>query len=260
MSATAMLRQLTCLRFKAAVPGRKPIATSASRTMKRLLAVLAMMMAPFSKAESPKLGSEADPIRQKLFACQPMNVLVQRLKLDGNPGPFQTFADAAALANSGKKEEAKSRLHSILGLPNLETRIQLWVWSALRELGERPDPKSGKEVLGVVVEMPMQRAYDTLAAYQDGSARYLNYSGKAIFWDQHDVAIKSLCQRLIVSTIPEGSRALPRQNAMLPKSGSQATLLTRSGMYVISEPSHGVVAAGSALMLELMQRAKAGTS
>jgi hypothetical protein len=109
--------------------------------MKRLLTVLAMMIVPFSKADSRKLGSEADPIRQGLFACQPMNVLVQRLKLDRSSGPFQTFADAAALANSGKKDAAKSRLHSILGLPNLETRIQLWVWSALRELGERPDSR-----------------------------------------------------------------------------------------------------------------------
>jgi hypothetical protein len=149
--------------------------------MKILLAILAMTMVPFSESDSPKLGSEADPIRQGLFACQPMNVLVQRLKLDGSPGPFQTFADAVELANLGKKEEAKSRLRSILCLPSLETRIQLWVWSALRELGERPDSKSGKEVLGVVVEMPMRGAYDTLAAYQDGSARYLNFSGKAIF-------------------------------------------------------------------------------
>jgi hypothetical protein len=226
--------------------------------MKRLLAGLAMMMVPFSKAASPKLGSEADPIRQGLFASEPMNVLVKRLKLDGSPGPLQTFVDAAALANSGKKEEAKSRLHSILGLPNLETRIQLWVWSALRELGEVPDSKSGKEVLGVVVEMPMRAAYDTLAAYRDGSARYLNFSGKAIFWDSTDVAIKSLCQRLIDSTIPESSLAVPRQDTKLPKSGSQVTLLTRSGMYVISEPPQSVVSAGSALMLELMQRAKAG--
>jgi len=225
--------------------------------MKALLAVFAMMMVPLYKSEAPKLGSEADPIRQGLFACQPMNVLVQRLKLDGSPGPLQTFADAAALANSGKKEDAKSRLRSILGFPNLETRIQLWVWSALRELGERPDPKSGTEVLGVVVEMPMRGAYDTLAAYQDGSARYLNFSGAAIFWDARDATIKSLCQRLIGSTISESPRAVPRQDIMLPKSGTQVTLLTRSGMYVISEPPQSVVAAGSALMLELMQRAKA---
>ena len=86
--------------------------------------------------EAQKLGSESDPIRQGLFASEPMNVFAQRLKLDGKPGPFQTFVEAVELANSGKKEEAKSRLRSILELPNLETRITLLVWSALRELGE----------------------------------------------------------------------------------------------------------------------------
>ena len=228
--------------------------------MKTLVAVLAMMVVPFSNSEAPKLGSDGDPIRQGLFACQALSVLVQRLKLDGSPGPFQRIADAAELANAGKKEEAKSRLHGILDLPNLETRIQLWVWSALRELGENPDPKSGKEILGVVVEVPMRGAYDTLAAYQDGSARYLNFSGAAIFWDVHDAKIDSLCHRLIDSAIPESPRSIPRHDPMLPKSGTQLTLLTRSGMYVISEPSQGVMSAGSALMLELMQRAKAQKS
>jgi hypothetical protein len=221
-----------------------------------LLAVLTITMTALFNSDPPKLGSEADPIRQGLFACQPMGVLVQRLKLDGSPGPFQTFADAAALAREGKKEDAKSRLHSILAIPNLETRIQLWVWSALRELGEQPDAKSGKEVLGVVIEVPMRGEYDTLAGYQDGSARYLNFSGKAIFWDKPDGSIKLLCERLITSTVPEGSRAVLRKDTVLPKSGTQITLLTRSGMYVIANPSQSAMTAGSALMLELMKRAK----
>jgi hypothetical protein len=121
-------------------------------------------------------------------------------------------------------------LRSILGLPNLETRIQLWVWSALRELGEQPNANSGKEILGVVIEVPMRGVYDTLAGYQDGSARYLNFSGKAIFRDKPDASIKLLCERLITSTIPESSRAVPRKDTVLPKSGTQVTLLTRSGM------------------------------
>jgi hypothetical protein len=218
--------------------------------------MLLTMMMPLWKSDSPQLGSETDPIRQRLFACQPMEVLVQGLKLDGRPGPFQTFADAVELAKAGKKEEAKTRFRSILEVPNLETRIQLWVWSALRELGEQPNANSGKETLGVVIEVPMRGSDDTLAGYQDGSARYLNFSGKAIFWDKSDVPIKSLCERLIASTIPETSRAVPRKDTVLPRSGMQVTLLTRSGMYVIAAPPQSIMSAGSALMLELMKRAK----
>ncbi len=218
--------------------------------------LLTVMMMPLSKSDSPQLGSEAGPIRQRLFACQPMEVLVQGLKLDGRPGPFQTFADAVELAKAGKKQEAKTRLRSILEVPNLETRIQLWVWSALRELGEQPNANSGKEILGVVIEVPMRGGYDTLAGYQDGSARYLNFSGKAIFWDKPDASIKLLCERLIASTTREDSRAVPRKDTTLPKSGTQATLLTRSGMFVIAEPPESTMSAGSALMLELMRRVK----
>ena len=224
--------------------------------MNRLVIFLAIAMSLFSKAQAPKLGSEDDPIRQKLFACQSMKELLQGVTLDGTPGPFQSLADAARLADAGKKEEARKRLHDILALPKLETRVQLWVWTALRELGEQPDPKSGTEVLGVVIEVPMQSGYDTLAAYQDGSARYLNFSGSAIFWDTPDVTIQSLCRGFIRSVLSASSRAVLRKNASLPKSGTQVTLLTRSGMYVIPDPPQPVINAASGLMVELIHRVK----
>jgi hypothetical protein len=227
-----------------------------SQRMKKLLTLLIIMITPFSKAETPKLGSDGDPIRQALFACQQMKELLQHVKLDGSPGPFQTIAEAAKLADEGKKEDARLRLHGILALPNLETRIQLWVWSALRELGEQPDPKLAGEILGVVIEVPMQGAYDTLAAYQDGSARYLNFSGSAIIWDRPDTAVSGLCRAFIDSTVPASSQAKLRANALLPKSGMQVTLLTRSGMSVVSDPPEPIVKAGAALMMELMRRAK----
>jgi hypothetical protein len=40
-------------------------------------------------------------------------------------------------------------------------------------------------VLGVAAEMPVRKGHDLLAAYRDGTARYLNYSGKAVIWDDH---------------------------------------------------------------------------
>jgi hypothetical protein len=57
-------------------------------------------------------------------------------------------------------------------------------------------------------------------------------------------------------TLPEGSRAVLRNDTVLPKSGTQVTLLPRSGMYVIAEPSQSGMTAGSALMLELMRQVK----
>jgi hypothetical protein len=125
---------------------------------------LLTLMTLLTNGQTPKLGTDNDPIRQALFACQTMKQLL-------NSGPFQGIAQASTLSEKGDKAEARLRLHTLLSAPALETRIQLFAWSALRELGEQPNAKAGTEVLGVILEVPMRDGYDTLAAYQDGSAR-----------------------------------------------------------------------------------------
>ena len=178
------------------------------------------------------------------------------MHLDGQPGPYQTIADASQLVEEGRKDAAIARLRGVFEMPDLETRAVLWTWSALRELGENPDPKLAFEVLGVVMEIPSGDSYDTLAAYVDGSARYLNYSGKAIFWDTPDAQIKTLCRAVIDSTIPASAGAKPRTSLLLPKRGAQITMLTRSGNFAITAPPTTVVNAGAALMMELIKRTK----
>jgi hypothetical protein len=224
--------------------------------MKKLLALLMAFLPGFAKAAEPKLGSEGDLIRQMLFASQALKEQVARAHLDGTPGPFQSISDASKLVDEGKKEEAIVMLRGVLDMPKLETRIQLWVWSALRELGQTPDPKSAYEVLGAIIDFPSGGDYDTLAGYVDGSARYLNFSGAAIFWDVEDPAIKAMCQALIDSTIPVSSRAKPRTSLSLPKGTAQVTMLTRSGLFVIVSPPDSVIGPGATLMMELMKRAK----
>lgn len=187
--------------------------------------IFAFLMAVFmlgrGKTQGTKLGSDGDPIRQRLFASQSIKELMSRVQLDGKPGPFQTIADVSKLLDEGKKEEAVILLRSVLQIPNLETRIQLWVWSGLRELGEKPGPKAGFEVLGVVLEMPSGGAYDTLAAYVDGSARYLNFSGGAIFSEGFlGTGRKTACPPSPVEPPslklrrPQGQRALLKCSAM----------------------------------------------
>ena len=225
--------------------------------MKNLFALFLAFLSGCTKtSDSGKLGSNADPIRQMLFASQSLNEQVRRMRLDGQPGPYQTIADSLQLVEEGKKDAAIARLRGVLELPDLETRTVLWTWSALRELGENPDPKLSFEVLGVVMEMPSGDGYDTLAAYVDGSARYLNFSGKAIFWDTPDATVKTLCRALIDSTIPASAGAKPRTSLLLPKHGAQITMLTRSGIFVITDPPATVVNAGAALMMEMIKRTK----
>jgi len=224
--------------------------------MNKFLALLMAFLPGFAKADGAKLGSDGDLIRQMLFASQSLKEQVARAHLDGTPGPFQMIADAAKLVDEGKKGEAIAKLRGVLETPKLETRLQLWVWSALRELGQAPEPKYAYEVLGAIIEYPSGDGYDTLAAYVDGSARYLNFSGAAIFWDAEDPTIKAMCQALVDSTIPVSSRAKPRTSLSLPKGTPQVTMLTRSGLFVIVAPPDSVITPGVALMTELMKRTK----
>jgi hypothetical protein len=207
-------------------------------------------------SKSDRLGSEADPIRQLLFASHSLHGQVTHLLAEGPSGPAQSIADAQRLVGEGKTQEAVDQLRRILDSPGLETRVQLWVWSALRELGEQPQGRSAFEVLGAVLEMPSGGAYDTLAGYVDGSARYLNFSGKAIFWDAADPEVKRLCQALVDSTIPASGKAKPRTSLSLPRRGTQVTMLTRSGPFLIISPPQTVVSAGGALLLELIRRSE----
>jgi hypothetical protein len=226
------------------------------KNMKRLLAALsALLVGPAKADDGAKLGSEQDRIRQMLFASQSLKEQVGCLDSNTPNGPFRLTIEASKLIEGGQRDEAKTRLREILAMPDLETRTILWTWSSLREVGENPDPKLAFEVLGVVLEVPVNGGFDTLAAYADGSARYLNYSGSAIFWDAPDTTVKALCEKLIDEAASAGTATEPRSTLKLPRDRAQVTLLTRSGNYVASMPGP-VMQAGAKLMMVMMDRAK----
>ena len=77
-------------------------------------------------------------------------------------------------SQSGDKNAAIDDLQRIVKQPNGESRIQLWAWNALRDLGEKPDMLTEKVIQGVVLEIPSNGAVDTMAVYRDGRARYFN--------------------------------------------------------------------------------------
>lgn len=224
-------------------------------SMKYIIVILVALFSSLAQSENIKLGSNPDPIRQGLFGTQSLAEQIKRLKPEGEGSPFHTIAEAYALKKSGSEEQAISLLRNLLKDPDIETRVRLWVWSGLRELGESPQLERAHEALGVVIEMPSGDGFDTLAAYVDGSARYLNFSGRAIFWDAYeDEIVKDLCRAVIDSTIPDRDKAKLRKTLDLPKWNPQVTILTRSGAFVITSPSESIINSGALLMIELIKR------
>jgi hypothetical protein len=59
--------------------------------------------------------------------------------------------------------------------PSQEGRIRYLATQKLRNAGQRVPLK---QLFGVIVEMPLEGGLDTLAAYSDGSVRYINQTGR----------------------------------------------------------------------------------
>ena len=87
------------------------------------------------------------------------------------------FQMAAATLRSGDSSATRQILEPIAANEHLDSRDRLEAWATLRELGVNPPQSVASLVLGLVIDVPMSAGLDTLAAYADGSARYVNQSG-----------------------------------------------------------------------------------
>lgn len=124
-------------------------------------------------------GSAAETLRPLLYGNVPMD--------DWGPEggaatgePWGSFARARSQYHDGHTDEAVALWQHIAAATGNESRSTLQAWHFLRQAGVAPPPDQAKVVLGVIAELPMESGHDVLAAYRDGSVRYLNFSGKAI--------------------------------------------------------------------------------
>ena len=126
----------------------------------------------------------SDVLRQTVFGDASLDVWMARGA--GQPGqPWDSFAQARELAQAGHRDDAVRIWRQIASAEGLESRHTLQAWHFLRQAGQPPPPDQARLVLGVAVEMPARKGHDLLVAYRDGTARYLNYSGKAVIWEDH---------------------------------------------------------------------------
>jgi hypothetical protein len=95
----------------------------------------------------------------------------------GTVSPWSSFIQSAARMHTG--QDAARTLMMVADDPDNETRIRLWAWRALRQIGTQPTPLQLADVLGIAVEVPIGPGSDVLAAYADGRVRYFNHAGSA---------------------------------------------------------------------------------
>ncbi|MFN0174076.1 MAG: hypothetical protein ACKVU0_05460 [Saprospiraceae bacterium] len=120
------------------------------------------------------------PLRETFFGDFSMEMLCAQGSGEGHIAHFMAAKNAL---DSGDQQSAAEHLKKVTEMPGLESRTYLAAWFHLQNLGIEPAPPVGQKVLGVVLEIWMEQGLDVLAAYDDGSARYINYTGAAVIWD-----------------------------------------------------------------------------
>ncbi|PJJ53091.1 hypothetical protein [Hymenobacter chitinivorans] len=153
--------------------------------------------------------------------------------------PWKWFAAAQQARAQGDTAAAEQALRQVLTTPKLESRQYLQAWQALRELGVAPPSETAKQVLGVVVEVGLEQGLDLLAAYADGSARYYNYSGAGVVWENPDDSLAPHIGALRAAGQRVADRIGPWEEARPAAPGPgqvRLNLLTPSGLHFGQAP------------------------
>ena len=119
----------------------------------------------------------------------------------------------------------------IAGDDTQESRIRMLAFNILRT-AQRAVPE--KELLGTIIEVHLPDGLDTLAVFSDGSARYINHSGKLIIVEGAPSIFENEIQQVITSSKPIVSAIGPWNKDRLPapnKGNIRMTFLVSDGLY-----------------------------
>lgn len=202
-----------------------------------------------------------------LFADQTLDELSGALSGDESPAypdAWKQLIQAADYLRRNKQTQATELLLAIIKNPSISTRMLLWGWTALRQIGIRPQPSEASEIRGVVIQVPVEQGADVLAVYADGTARYVNHSGKIIVWESTDTRIARNVQEIL-----DLSKAIdPNSSDDLSGTASgivRVTLLTFNGNRSVDvaihllqgSPVNSVLTKGAELIRNLIQQTEA---
>ncbi|GAB4026931.1 hypothetical protein [Spirosoma koreense] len=186
------------------------------------------------------------------------------------------FADDLALYKAQTQAEAypwdvlladqpdTDRLKAVATDTQLETRHKLLAYHRLRQNGF-PIPE--KILLGVIIEVGLSDGLDVLAAFSDGSCRYINHTEKLLVWDTQTPQSRQLVDQLFLDSLPIVGRIGPwnKDRTPFPAHGRiRLSFLVSDGFYFGEGPFDAlqkdalagpVINAGIQLMAYLIEQA-----
>lgn len=208
--------------------------------------------------------SLSNDMREHLFGDVPISKWPSR---HSPYEPWTLFRIAREHLEAERKQQAIETLHRIVGMEDLEPRHYLQGWFFLRGLGVEPPAEIAKKLYGVVVEVTLEEGLDIVAAYVNHSARFFNFSGRAIVWEGADNSLDNeidellAAGRVVVSRIGRWEGVRPAA----PEPGqARITMLTPGGLHfgqaqfdALARDAMGgpVIRAAMVLMKRLIEKA-----
>lgn len=234
-----------------------------------LIGVIILFWMRYRASRKVVLSDNSKPkpaFREALFGDMPLS----KWRGDEATPPWSYFAEARQHLEAKRQDEAVIALRKVIDTPFLESRHYLQAWHFLRKWGYKPSAEQALQVLGVVVEVPVQADLDIVAAYPDCTARYYNYSGAGVVWERPDTSLDADIDRLISAAEKtvrqmgpwEGPRPGPP-----PGNSARLTFLTPGGMCfgqgpleVLAADQRGVevISAATMLMFALIEKTQNG--
>jgi len=179
----------------------------------------------FKKTPPPPTGPYRDEhtnvIYQLLF-CDDAALYGSNMP-EPRPYPFDVLlSDKSSIADLQKVADDSAT----------EARAKILAYNLQMARGHKP---ASKELLGVIVEVGLEGGLDTLAAYSDHTARYINYTGSMVIWDNHDDATAGqLIEDLFAKSREIVSKIGPWENPRRPAPAQgmvRLSFLVSDGLY-----------------------------
>ncbi len=112
-----------------------------------------------------------------------------------------------------------------------DARLKLLSYNRQIASGHKPDKK---ELLAVIVEVGLDSGVDTLASFNDGTARYINQTGKILIWEAEDEKSTELTKDLFLKSQNIVNQIGPWDNPRRPAptmGNVRITFLVSDGLY-----------------------------
>jgi len=218
----------------------------ADQTLGELVALMAPREGVLHDARALLVGGDAAGAEAALVAMM--------LATPEEMSPWHRILLAASQLARGNREPGIRTLRALTDTAT-ESRVRLWGWRALRDLGVVADAPD--QVAGVVAEVHGEEGVDTLAAYADGSARHLLHTGEKLIWDKPDDRLAGAIAAVVAAAqaaVPPG--VLGGEPA---RGHVRHTLLTLGGPRSFEEPlreAGALFAAETALLSQILAMAK----